>query len=100
MLDKQLDIYVDILFGYKRIYWDILGELAWILIRIYFMDIFKDKDGYNRITEDIFEGYLFWDTFSNHILIVQRYPIISLHILSYPFISFNILKYPRGQTPR
>ena len=64
------------------------------------MDIFKDKYGYNRIIWDICEGYLLWDTFSNHILIIQRYPIISLHILSYPFISFNILKYPRGRTPR
>ena len=64
------------------------------------MDIFKDKYGYNRITWDIFEGYLFWDTFSNHILIIQRYPIISFHILSYPYISFNILKYPEGRTPR
>ena len=54
---------MDILFGYKRIYWDIIGELAWILIRIYFMDIFKDKYGYNRIIWDVFEGYLFWNTF-------------------------------------
>jgi hypothetical protein len=86
-LDKQLDINVDIFVGYKRIYWDIIGELAWILIRIYFMLILKDKYGYNRIIWDIVEGYLFWDTLSNHILIIQRYPIISLHILSYPFIS-------------
>ena len=24
-MDKQLDIYVDIFVGYKRIYWDIIG---------------------------------------------------------------------------
>jgi hypothetical protein len=49
---------------------------------------------------DICFGYLFWDTFSNHILIIKRYPTISYHILSYPFISFHILQYPRGRTPR
>ncbi len=51
------------------------------------MDIYKDKYGYNKITWDIFLGYVFWDTFSNHILIIKRYPIISFHIL---FISFHI----------
>jgi hypothetical protein len=55
------------------------------------MDIYKDKYGYKKITWDIFAGYLFWDTFSNHILIIKRYPIISYHILPYPFISYNIL---------
>jgi hypothetical protein len=60
------------------------------------MDIFKDKYGYNKTIWDIFEGYVSWDTFSYHILIIQRYPIISLHILSYPLISFNIL---RGELP-
>jgi len=44
---------------------------------------------------DICFGYLFWDTFSNHILIIKRYPTISYHILSYPFISFHILSYPK-----
>ena len=34
------------------------------------MDIYKDKYGYNKITGDIFAGYLLWDTFSNHILII------------------------------
>ena len=52
-----------------------------------FVDIFKDKYGYNKITWDICEGYLFWDTFSNQILIIKRYPTISYHILYYPFIS-------------
>ena len=55
------------------------------------MDIYKDKYGYKKIKWDIFAGYLFRDTFSNHILIFKRYPIISYHILSYPFISYNIL---------
>ena len=55
------------------------------------MDIYKDKYGYKEITWNLFLEYLFWDTFSNHILIIKRYPIISFHILSYPFISYNIL---------
>ncbi len=36
---------------------------------------------------------------SIHILILKRYPVISLHILEYPYISLHILRYPRGQTP-
>ena len=28
--DKQMDIYVDICFGYKGINWDIIGLLSWI----------------------------------------------------------------------
>ncbi len=95
-----MDIYVDIYFGYKGINWDIIGLLSWISIRICFLDIIEDKDGYVWIKWDILSGYLFWDTISNHILIITRYPTISYHILSYPFISFHILKYPRGRTPR
>ena len=95
-----MDIYVDIYFGYKGINWDIMGLLYWISIRICFLDIIEDKDGYVWIKWDILLGYLFWDTISNHILIITRYPTISYHILSYPFISFHILKYPRGRTPR
>jgi hypothetical protein len=64
------------------------------------LDIIEDKYGYEWIKWDILLGYLFWDTISNHILIITRYPTISYHILSYPFISFHILKYPRGRTPR
>ena len=45
-------------------------------------------------------GYLFWDMISNHILILKRYPYISLHILSYPIISQHTLRYPRGRNPR
>jgi hypothetical protein len=98
--DKQLDIYLDICVGYKGISWDIIGLLSWILIRICLLDIIEDKYGYVKIQWDIILGYLFWDTISNHILIIKRYPNISYHILSYPFISFHILKYPRGRTPR
>jgi hypothetical protein len=55
-----------------------------------FLDIIEDKYGYEWIKWDILLGYLFWDTISNHILIIKRYPIISFHILSYPFISLDI----------
>jgi hypothetical protein len=81
-------------------WWDIIGLLSWIWIWICFLDIIEDKYGYEKKKWDIFLGYLFWDTISNHILIIKRYPNISYHILSYPFISFHILKYPRGRTPR
>ena len=58
-----------------------------MLIRICLLDIIEDKYGYVKIQWDIILGYLFWDTISNHILIIKRYPKISYHILSYPFIS-------------
>ena len=47
--DKLLDIYLDICFGYKRICWDIIGLLSWILVGISFVDIYQDKYGYNKI---------------------------------------------------
>ena len=30
------------------------------------MDIYKDKYGYNKITVDIFAGYLLWDTINRY----------------------------------
>jgi hypothetical protein len=42
-------IYDIICFGYKRIFWDIIGLISWILVGISFVDIYQDKYGYNKI---------------------------------------------------